>query len=211
VRFPVLASAVTYTYLKAGSQTIRLAYDGKSISQGRVDGPYRVRWLWVSNLAPDADLIDLDNNTLDHKDSAYLTASYRFSDFETLGATFTDRYFEQGVDSKGDGRYKSLTIGVELAISTSGTYTIVGDLYDGQGRFISQAARTGSQSPAMLEFDKIRGTIGPYGLRNLYLLNADDQIVDSRPQATPRNGDQSESRTQIVDKANRLRSGPRRY
>jgi hypothetical protein len=197
-----IASAATYTYLAAGSQTVALVFDGRSISMARVDGPYKVRGLWISNLDLNSDPIDLALNTLDRKDPAYTTAAYRLEDFETLGATFTDRYSERGEDSDHNGLYESLTLDVELAIATPGTYKVMGELYDRQGQFLSQATWIGSQSPASLVFDEIQGTAGPYTLRNLYLLNANDEVIDSRDQAyTTQQVAGAEGKTHIVDKS----------
>jgi uncharacterized repeat protein (TIGR02543 family) len=205
---PAFSSAATYTYLEAGSQTVQLAFDGSSIALARVDGPYEVKGLWVSDLELDADLIDLSANTLDRKDPAYVTAAYRAGDFETLGATFTGQYGERGVDSDRDGRLESLTIDAGLELSTPGTYTVVGELQNSEGQIVSQATWTGSHSPASLQFDGIRGTVGPYTLKNLYLLNADDEIVDSVTQAyTTQQVIEVEGKTRIARQDDRVELG----
>jgi hypothetical protein len=201
-KIEAIASAASYIYLGVGSQTIPLVFDGKSISLARVDGPYEVKGLWISDLGLDSDPIDLATNTLDRKDPGYRTAAYTVNDFETLGATLMDQYSERGEDRDQNGRYESLTIDVDLVVSTPGTYVVMGDLYDRQGRFLSQATWTGSRSPASLQFDQILGTGGPYTLENLYLLNADDEIIDARGQAyTTQQVIDAEGKTHIVDKS----------
>jgi hypothetical protein len=201
-KIEAIASAASYTYLAAGTQTVSLVFDGRSISLARVDGPYEVRGLWISNLDLSSDPIDLAINTLERKDPGYMTAAYRVDDFETLGATLTDQYSERGEDRDHDGRYESLTIDVGLAISTPGTYTVMGELYDLQGRFLSQATWAGSGSPASLRFEEIGGAPGPYTLRNLYLLNANEEIIDSRDQAyTTQQVMDAEGKTHIIDKS----------
>jgi uncharacterized repeat protein (TIGR02543 family) len=200
MEIPVFASAVTNTYLEAGSQTVQLTVDGTFIALAQVDGPYEVIGLWVSDLGLDSDPVALATQTLDRKVPTYVTAAYKVSDFETLGATLTDQYTERGVDGDRDGRYESLTIDVGLDISTPGTYIVVGDLYDHQGQLISQSVWTGSQSPASLQFGEVAGTVGPYTLEKLYLLNANDEIIDSRAQAyTTQRVVEAEGRTRIVD------------
>ena len=200
VTVPAIASAATYAYLEVGSQTVQLVFDGQSIALARVDGPYEVKGLWISDLGLDADVIDLATRTLDRKDPAYTTAAYSVSDFETLGATFVDQYSERGMDGDGDGRYESLTINVSLVISIPGTYTVVGDLHDHRGQFISRATWSGSHSLAALQFDEIPGTVGPYTLEKLYLLNANDEIIDSRVQAyTTQQVIEAAGRSHIVD------------
>jgi hypothetical protein len=179
---PAIASASTYTHLEAGLQKVQLTFKGSSISLARVNGPYEVTNLWVSNLPLDSDPVELALNTLDRKDPAYSTAPYQASDFDTLGAIFTGQYSERGEDANQDGRYESLTIDVGMEISVPGTYSVVGDLYDRSHQAISHATWTGSGSPASLQFDDIRGTDGPYTLENLYLLNANDEIIDSPTQ-----------------------------
>jgi hypothetical protein len=199
-KIKAIASTASYTYLAAGTQTVSLVFDGRSISLARVDGPYEVRGLWISNLDLSSDPIDLAINTLDRKDPGYMTAAYRVDDFETLGATLMDRYSERGEDRDHDGLYESLTIDLELAILTPGTYKVMGELYDRQGRFLSQSTWTGSRSPASLQFDEIEGMPGPYTLRNLYLLNANDEIIDSRDLAyTTQQVIEAEGKTHIID------------
>jgi hypothetical protein len=202
-KIPALASAAMYTYLEAGPQTVQLAFKGSSISLSRVDGPYEVTNLWVSNLPLDADPMDLALNVLDRKDPAYSTAAYKASDFDTLGAIFTGQYSEHGEDANHDGRYESMTIDVGMEISVAGTYTVVGDLYDRSHQMISHATWTGSGSPASLQFDEIKGTVGPYTLENLYLLNANDEIIDSQTQVySTQQVIEAEGKTHIVDQSN---------
>jgi hypothetical protein len=194
-----IVSAATFTSLKAGAQTVQLTFDGPSIALAKVDGPYEVTGLWISDLSLDADLIDLADHTLDQKDPAYTTAAYKLSDFETLGAIFSGQYAEHGGDVDRDGRFDSLTIDVGLEISTPGTYTVLGELYDSEGQSVAQATWTGSRSPASLQFGDIRGTVGPYTLKNLYLLNADDKVIDSIAQAyTTQQLTQAEGKTHIA-------------
>jgi hypothetical protein len=197
-----MVSAATYTYLEAGPQTVQLAFDGTSISLTRIDGPYDVKDLWVSDLGLDADPMDLALNRLDQNDPDYSTAAYRAGDFETFGAVLTGQYSERGEDSDDDGRYDLLTMEVGLDISTPGTYTVVGDVHDRYGKFISQATWSGSASPATLQFGEMRGTTGPYTVRNLYLLNADDEIIDSRAEAyTTQQVIEVEGKTHIANQA----------
>ncbi len=198
-KIPALASARAHAYLETGPQTVPLVFDGRSIALTRVDGPYTVKSLWISDLNPQADLPELTMSALDRQDPAYTTAPYRASEFETLGATLADQYSERGMDSNRNGRYESLRVDVGFEISTPGTYTLVGELYDARGRSISQATWTGTSSPASLQFDEVKGTVGPYTLKNLYLLNANDEIIDSRPQAYTTQGVTiAEGRTHIV-------------
>ena len=199
-KFAGLASAETYIYLQGGLQAVQLAFDGPTISQARVDGPYEVKGLWISDLGLDVDPIELAVNTLDRMDPAYTTAAYKSGDFETLGAMFLGQYSERGVDHDLDGRYESLIIDVVLDISTPGTYTVVGDLRDRQGQFVSQASWTGTGPRASLQFDGLAGTVGPYNLGKVSLLNGDGEIIDSMFDVySTQKVIEAEPRTRIID------------
>jgi hypothetical protein len=68
---------------------------------------------------------------------------------------------------------------VGLDIFEPGAYTVQGDLYDSLGKFVGRATWSGADSTASLRFDELPGTVGPYTLREIYLLDGDGEIIDS--------------------------------
>jgi hypothetical protein len=149
--------------LDAGVQSITLNFDGLSIRQHGVNGPYRVSLL----------LDDQFGNEIDHQYDAHTTAPYEYTDFERKDASFPGIYSDYGTDTDGDGLYNYLTTEVEVNTITPGDYRVEGWLYDGSGNAIIMASNSdylnaGSQSIS-LNFDGLainRNRVdGPYYLR----------------------------------------------
>ncbi|MEA3357321.1 MAG: GEVED domain-containing protein, partial [Patescibacteria group bacterium] len=153
--------------LDAGVQLIPLNFDGLSIRQHGVNGPYSVSLL----------LDDQFGNEIDHQYDAHTTAPYEYTDFERKDASFSGIYSDYGTDTDGDGLYDYLTTEVEVNTVTPGNYRVEGWLYDGSGNSIIMASNSvylnaGSQSIS-LNFDGLainRNRVdGPYYLRYLSL------------------------------------------
>jgi hypothetical protein len=197
----LIAAAVVRVDLSAGKATIQLPFDGLRFSAAKVDGPYVLQYLTVTgveNPGPD----DFANDALGHWESLYTTAAYRAYDFQNWGALLSSTVIERGADADGDGLYESLALDVGLHIFKPGTYTVEGDLYDSQGRLISRATWTGTGSTSSLRFDGLPGTVGPYMLGNVSLLNAQSEVIDSTSEAyTTQQVVQAEASTHIVAQA----------
>ena len=155
-------------YLKEGKQTVKLKFEGETIYQHGVNGPYT-----LTNL----ELQDVNYRQIDLLSEAYNTLSYTYTDFERPPAEFNDNYSDQGTDTDGDGLYNTLTVNTGINVSTAGNYMVIGTLEDNAGHEISSASNS-SQLEAgsytmSLEFSGIsirkQGVDGPYYLRNLTL------------------------------------------
>jgi len=197
----LVAAAVVRADLAEGTHTIQLAFDGLQISASKVDGPYVLKYLSITdvdNPTPD----DFADRALGYWSSLYTTAAYQAYDFQNRGAALSGQVIERGLDADGDGLYESLSLDVGLDMFKPGTYTVQGDLYDGLERFVARATWTGTDSTALLQFNELPGTVGPYTLRDVYLLNADGEIVDSLVEEyTTQQVVEAEGRTHIVDQA----------
>ncbi|MBE7552576.1 MAG: hypothetical protein HS126_16015 [Anaerolineales bacterium] len=168
--------------LQQGEQTVNLFFDGLSISRTRINGPYKLMYLLITdvdNPGPD----DFVNNALDYKNNSYVTAAYKFNDFKTLDAMFTRNYVDRGIDNNKDGSAEAVEIDVSLDIYQPGSYTVTGELYDNNEVLLGEATWSGTALQATLRFDKIAGTSGPYVLRNLRLSRSDGQGIDAIEQA----------------------------
>nr|AAU43661.1 chloride channel [uncultured archaeon GZfos23H7] len=108
-----------------------------------------------------------------------------------LAAEFNDVYSDYGVDTDGDGLYNYLTVEVGVNVTTAGTCSIEGWLYDGNGNEIVQADNStylnaGNQS-VTLNFDGFtiykHGVDGPYNLSYLKLYDENGTLIDSRDYA----------------------------
>jgi len=197
----LIAATVVRADLADGTQRVQLVFDGLQISASKVDGPYTLKYLSITdvdNPTPE----DFANRALDHWKSLYTTAAYQVHDFQNRGAALSGEITERGLDADGDGLYESLILNIGLNIFTPGTYTVQGDLYDSQERFVTRATWSGTGPTASIQFDRLPGTVGPYTLRNVYLLNADGEIIDSLSKAyTTQQVIKAEGGTRIVDQA----------
>jgi hypothetical protein len=173
----VIANALTATYLAEGTQVVKLVFGGPSISLKRVNGPYMLSGLWITDVKEPGPE-DFINNSLGYREDVYTTAAYQATDFETYGAMLSGDYSYQGLDSNGDGRPDGLEVRTGISVYQAGSYTVEGNLYDSQDEFIAHAVWAGVGPEVTLQFENIAGTFGPYTLRDLDLLNAEGQSID---------------------------------
>jgi hypothetical protein len=204
----LIAAVTVRADLAKGANTVRLPFGGLQISAAKVDGPYVLKYLSITDVEdPGPD--EFANNSLGHWSSLYTTAAYRAVDFQNQGAALSGAVTEQGLDADGDGLYEALTLNVGLNIFTPGMYMVQGDLYDSMERFVAQDTWTGTDSTASLRFEGLAGTRGPYTLEEIYLLKADGESIDSMFDAyTTQEVIEAESKTHIVDQADLGEIGP---
>ena len=109
------------TSLDAGVQVVYVSLDGASIYES---------WLapvTVSSIT----LYDESDNSLDSLSDISLSGNYYFLDFGLLPASLTGTIYDEGVDTDGDGVFDYLSLGVEVNVTTAGTYTVdAGGLYE---------------------------------------------------------------------------------
>lgn len=167
--------------LIAGTQTIQLTFDGSLIGQYRVDGPYQLTGLWITDSERFDVRLDPWDMVLATSQLQHATRFYTFDQFEGVApALLADEFSHYGLDNNNDGFNETLNIDVVLDISEPGVYIVEGDLYDEQNNLVGHANWTGSGSIATLAFDEIVGTIPPYRLENLRLFAEDYALLDSR-------------------------------
>jgi hypothetical protein len=164
------------SHLDAGSQEVRLNFDGLAVGYHRVNGPYRLRYLSLSG-SPQIDFIR----------DAYATSAYSYTDFQKTDARLTGFYSDQGTDTDSDGHYNYLTTQIGIDVLKAGNYALIGWLYDSNGEEIVMASKfanlnIGSQLMS-LDFDGIsihkQGVNGPYDLKCLTLYNENGDLMDT--------------------------------
>ena len=149
-------------YLNTGNQTVQLRFHGMALMQNRYDGGYDLRDLCLYNATnpywssvpvetptpitsmaqvsegPEESM-EMENITVlyeevDHRDIAYTTAYYNYTDFQMPPAEFTGNFYDYGVDTDNDTLYNYLVIDAEINVTKAGVYRLDGDLryYDGE-------------------------------------------------------------------------------
>ena len=160
-------------YISEVDSTVQLLFNGETIYQHGVSGPYI-----LANL----ELLDANHNQIDSRAEAYTTSTYTYTDFERPPAEFNDNYFDMGTDTDGDGLYNTLTVSVGINVTAAGNYMVIGTLEDNDGYEIVEASNSSELeegSPTMsLEFRgtsiRKQGVDGPYYLRNHTLFYQDE-------------------------------------
>ncbi len=164
--------------LEPGEQTVQITFDGQHIGDSALNGPYQVAALWAAK--PDQSLILIDpEKVLDYQKYTYSTQAYTTNQFMIQPAVFADGYTHQGVDADGNGLYDSVQVNVLLTINIPGSYTVEGDLYDGQGNFVNHASWTGNDANGVLQFG-VTNSQPPYSLEHLYLFQTNGALIDNR-------------------------------
>jgi hypothetical protein len=83
-------------------------------------------------------LYDESDTLMDSLSDISLSRTYYFSDFGLLPASLTGTIYDEGVDTDGDEYFDYLKLGVEVNVTTAGTYTVdAGGVYDPTYNFVS--------------------------------------------------------------------------
>ncbi len=175
-----LAYALGEVHLAEGSNVVTLHFDGHSIYMSKTDGPYGLANLWATD-TDNPGPTEFANNLLGYARTAYQTAEYEFGDFGVTGATLSGDYSYRTVDTDDDGYDDGLVVEAGLYIEKAGAYTVKGALLGNQDEPLGEASWRGSGSQAVLQFDGLRDTTGPY---SLYIHVRDDagQVTDGMPE-----------------------------
>jgi len=116
--------------LLSGTNTINFAFDGKTIGELGMDGPYYFTGLAIWNedqrhvLSPDI----------------HMTDPYLASSFQKEALILKGNYAESTNDEDSDGKIDNLTISFELEIITGGQYEMNANLASGTGDFVSSTS-----------------------------------------------------------------------
>jgi len=138
-------------------------------------GPYRIEWL---------SLYDENGNEIDTSITKYTTKKYNIDVVRSPSAKLTGNYSDYGSDTNGDGLYEYLTVDVGVMVYDPGDYSVVGYLYDDNGKNVVWSLGSGMLpiGPNVLHMDFDGKTIerhkfnGTYHLKELKLIRGDSGV-----------------------------------
>lgn len=128
--------------LTIGNHTIPLSFNGYSIAQHGVDGPYQLSNVRIYDTSGFSTVVDIADNY-------YQTLDYRANQFEQPLIRLTSAT-GQPEDMNGDGRYDQIRFTIDMQVLRTGSYAYNGRLVSRNGDEIAWAAgnisvsRTGS-------------------------------------------------------------------
>jgi hypothetical protein len=174
----VLAENYQELNLAVGTQIIKLTFSGLEIAQNGANGPYTLNNVLITDVTnPGPE--DFLNNNVAEMPANYTSAAYQANNFESFGATLTDVYSHSVLDSNGDGLADGVQITTNLNVAQPGNYTVAGKLYDAKRRLVSSATWNGVGPVVTLNFTSVDAHASPYSLREVNLLNAQGESIDS--------------------------------
>jgi hypothetical protein len=165
--------------LTSGTQTVQIAFDGQQIGDNQVDGPYQVENLWVAPASQPVDQMVIAEEMSAFQEYSFSTQAYSAHEFLVKSAYIADNFSYSITVQNDTGFVDAIRVSVPLNIAIPGTFTLQGDLYDGQGAFVGQAEWTGNASQALLDF-QLTQTQPPYALQHLNLYDAMGKLLDAR-------------------------------
>jgi hypothetical protein len=166
-----IASAAIQEHLDVGTHSMELTFDGPTIYRHRVDGPYQLGFVELTDET--SEMVDLARNV-------HLTDAYGYTEFERPPVLLTGAYSDSAVDVNGDDIYEYLALDVGIIVSNSGNYAMNARLMDQYGDEIVWASTT-SWLPA--DQDRImrlnfsgptiydHGVDSPFHVMDLYVYN----------------------------------------
>jgi len=167
----------------AGTTTVNLDFDGKSIFYSRQDGPYHLARLRI---------LDASGEQVEFVGGPVNSNTYTHAQFQHGATTFDAASFtEQALDVDTDGDYDYLRVQFDVTVAQDGRYRVSAALHDSHGKTIQSIARlldltTGANS---LKFDFPGGPIfangvnGPYQVGAVTIQDANSSILDVIPKA----------------------------
>jgi hypothetical protein len=166
--------------LTTGVHTVTLSYDGQTLREQGVDGPYVLDHLQVDHHTAEFDL----PMTVASARYVYTTTAYTANQFD--GAALRILATGEGVkDTSGDGLYDSLTITATFDVLQPGLYEWLGILVAADGALVAQTegrGQLGGQQPAVFIFAggpiHTAGLDGPYTLTNVFVIRLDDRVAN---------------------------------
>ncbi|MFX0080027.1 MAG: hypothetical protein ACFE8O_12395, partial [Candidatus Hermodarchaeota archaeon] len=116
-----------WMYLDVGLQVVDVSLHGPSIYSSGFN---------PSNVS-DIDLYDEEYNWLDYLWGVSLSREYSYTEFDFPPASLTGIIHDNGVDLNSDGTFDLLEVGVEVNVSTAGTFVVeMAGLYDSAYNYI---------------------------------------------------------------------------
>jgi hypothetical protein len=170
-----IAAATVEQFLNAGSNTLDLEFDGRTINLHGVNGSYKLIGLVLSRA---------DGTILDYVLDAYKTNEYEYAQFQPSDLLLTGVFQDYGQDNDGNGLLNELVVNMEVVIAQSDYYYFNARLVDAYGEEIIWASQSQYLTPGKhlisLIFDGryIYGnqSDGPYEVMDLSIYHGDETV-----------------------------------
>ncbi|HKZ48628.1 MAG TPA: hypothetical protein VJ397_07570 [Thermoplasmata archaeon] len=114
-------------FLTPGPQVLSLGFDGNTLYNSGISGPYRVELVLYDDFGGFQD-----NDT-------YYTAAYLYTEFEPPPALFNPPHSDTGVDTDipPNGLFDELRVDAGVSVNQAGNYFLTTDLYDPLGFYVA--------------------------------------------------------------------------
>jgi pimeloyl-ACP methyl ester carboxylesterase len=168
--------------LSDGLITLSLSFDGESIFQNGVDGPYTLSIIRLAEeeglaLMPVAELAD-----------AHETAAYSFEEFQHAPIVLTGDGTSNGRDVDGNGLFDILDVTIDVRVDNPGYYNWSARLVDADGTEIGFTSARGFFSSGINSMSFAfngepigeNAVDGPYYVNNLLIYGANTSLVSLR-------------------------------
>jgi hypothetical protein len=140
-------------------------------------GPYKLQELV---------LYDGEGKKIDVSDAKFTTGSYEQENVRLWSARLNGRYGDRGLDTNGDGFYDFLTVDVGVDVAQPGNYSLMGTLYDSEGRqvvwSVSYANLSAGSHVMHMDFDgktiNLHKFNGTYAVSELVLSRGDSRVEE---------------------------------
>lgn len=177
----IIETVTTTLSLSKGTQDVTLAFDGKKISAGRLDGPYYLKYLGIGK----------EDTLIDFRLDAYTTSLYSYLIFQSSFALFDNQFNFEGIDTDDDVKFNYLRTIIGINAEIEGQFKVLGSIFDSQDNFIVEKEILVDLSIGVntvnLDFDgkaiNAFGIDGPYVLKSLLLIDLNGITVDYLPVA----------------------------
>ncbi|MHA2102855.1 MAG: right-handed parallel beta-helix repeat-containing protein [Candidatus Hodarchaeales archaeon] len=166
----------TSGYLNTGINNVSLFFDAGSFYYRRVNTSYVIEYVYLRNAS---------YFTMDVLYPYVQTRIYNFTEFDLPDAYFTRNYWDDGLDTDGDGLFNQLIIEVEVNVTKVGFYTLDMQLRSSSGLYKSFTATNnldiGIQIISAI-FDTgefyLRGISDSYSIQMVEIRDSTYQIID---------------------------------
>ncbi|QDO88399.1 hypothetical protein FNH13_08625 [Ornithinimicrobium ciconiae] len=177
----------TVVDLPAGSSPVAFTFDGATIYDAGVDGPYTLSELRITEES------DLALMPVTHLTDVHTTSAYGFGEFEHSGLRLTGVGTAEGVDLDGNGLFDQLAVTVQVHADAAGYYEWSGQLRSPEGTeldFESGAANFSvGNNDLTFVFDGWAigesGEDGPYRITDVLVFGAGHNLVAGEAYQTP--------------------------
>lgn len=161
----------TEANLSTSTNTVQLSFDGATLYQRGVDGPYTLSRVTMAEDDGSAIM------PVDEQLNGYQTTAYMAAQFQHAGLAISGNGTANGIDLNSNQLYDQLVIDFDVTSAGSGYYYWSGRLSDKNGTEINLAANSGNlvagTNTIEMVFDGkaigIHGVNGPYQLNDLLL------------------------------------------